>query len=383
MTKFEWERQLKKGIESLPRSEQQRVTDYYNELFADKIDAGMNEMEIISEFGNPYDVANKIIVDFYNDGKYSAKADEEEYSSAESLEDDLDAFCEDDADASANAKKSKAFRNSERKTKHNNAHKNRAEEVKAHAKSPAGLITMLCVLLFFVLGACFGKWHPAWMIFLLIPVVSSLVTAIKKRDYRLFCYPVFVVFLYLVFGFTCHAWHPLWILFITIPVYYMLGSYVSKNTSDNDVEEDDDVELEEKRVGKREKSGKRDESNVKEEKKKEKRNSGGGFAKTFAGILLAIVLVCVMVFVWTMVISLFIAGIGMICAGILACISAFLSMATAFEAGMIILGGALVSLGLGFVFAFGMSGLFKPCAKMCKEFGKSISRCFSGKEEVK
>ena len=64
MTKYEWERELKRHISALPKSEQAKIFDYYGEIFEDKIEAGMQEEQIIREFGNPYDVASRILSDF-------------------------------------------------------------------------------------------------------------------------------------------------------------------------------------------------------------------------------------------------------------------------------------------------------------------------------
>ncbi len=64
MTKYEWETELKKNIHRLPADEIARVLEYYDELFADKIERGYGETEIISQFGNPADVADKIISDY-------------------------------------------------------------------------------------------------------------------------------------------------------------------------------------------------------------------------------------------------------------------------------------------------------------------------------
>lgn len=72
MTKYEWESELRKNIHRLPSDEIKRVMEYYDELFADKIERGYGELEIISQFGNPVDVADKIISEYdgeFDDGK--------------------------------------------------------------------------------------------------------------------------------------------------------------------------------------------------------------------------------------------------------------------------------------------------------------------------
>lgn len=64
MTKYEWETELKRNIHSLPADEVKRVLEYYGELFDEMAERGKSEREIINEFGNPFDVANKILSEY-------------------------------------------------------------------------------------------------------------------------------------------------------------------------------------------------------------------------------------------------------------------------------------------------------------------------------
>ncbi len=64
MTKYEWETELKKNIHRLPADEINRVMEYYAELFEDYIERGKTETQIINEFGNPVDVADKILSEY-------------------------------------------------------------------------------------------------------------------------------------------------------------------------------------------------------------------------------------------------------------------------------------------------------------------------------
>lgn len=77
MTKYEWECELKKNIRNLPEAEIKRVMEYYTELFMDKAERGANEGAIISEFGNPVDVADKILSEYYVER--GAKGEGEKY----------------------------------------------------------------------------------------------------------------------------------------------------------------------------------------------------------------------------------------------------------------------------------------------------------------
>lgn len=64
MTKYEWESELRKNLYRIPEREQEKVFEYYNELFLDKVEQGGTEQTIIREFGNPFDVANRILADY-------------------------------------------------------------------------------------------------------------------------------------------------------------------------------------------------------------------------------------------------------------------------------------------------------------------------------
>lgn len=42
----------------------------------------------------------------------------------------------------------------------------------------------------------------------------------RKKVLLRFPYPVFITLCYLWLGFAFHLWHPAWLLFLTIPLYY-------------------------------------------------------------------------------------------------------------------------------------------------------------------
>lgn len=75
MTKYEWETELKRNIHRLPDDEIKRVMEYYGELFDDKAERGKSEREIIFEFGNPVDVADKILSEY--DGELKTDTESE------------------------------------------------------------------------------------------------------------------------------------------------------------------------------------------------------------------------------------------------------------------------------------------------------------------
>jgi len=87
---------------------------------------------------------------------------------------------------------------------------------------PTGVVATVVYL---ILGFAFHAWHPGWLVFLLIPVVDSIIACIRKRSPRAFAYPVFCAFAYLLLGFYVDgAWLWGWVVFVTIPVWEWITS---------------------------------------------------------------------------------------------------------------------------------------------------------------
>lgn len=85
------------------------------------------------------------------------------------------------------------------------------------ADFPLGLIA---IVIYITIGFMYGLWHPGWLIFFLVPIISSAIHAIKEKRADYFAYPVLVVWIFLCSGLVKNIWHPTWVLFLTIPVYY-------------------------------------------------------------------------------------------------------------------------------------------------------------------
>lgn len=92
----------------------------------------------------------------------------------------------------------------------------------------SGLAVMGAIIAYIVLGCFWNLWHPAWIIFLGIPLICSIPDVIYKRRLAKFPYPVLVVIVYLLLGFLLNGWHPYWFLFLTIPVYYIIVNPIDK-----------------------------------------------------------------------------------------------------------------------------------------------------------
>lgn len=82
------------------------------------------------------------------------------------------------------------------------------------------ILAALCGFLF--LGLAFDLWHPAWLLFLCVPVVYSVFQALAARTVRKFNYPLFIAALFLFLGFVFDVWQIAWIILLTIPIFYLI-----------------------------------------------------------------------------------------------------------------------------------------------------------------
>lgn len=91
------------------------------------------------------------------------------------------------------------------------------------------VIPFISLVIYLILGFTAEKgWSAGWLIFLLIPVVESFLSAVKSKDPSHFAYPVITAALFVGVGIIFGIWHPTWILFVTIPIYYAVCDGVKK-----------------------------------------------------------------------------------------------------------------------------------------------------------
>ena len=131
-----------------------------------------------------------------------------------------------------------------------------------------GVLFLLAVVGFILLGTLVGIWQAAWIVFFLPEVICSIARCIRKKNANLFNTPFFCCF---VFFFVCmflpaliegmpQLWHPMWVVFLFIPIYHSIcGAFFtafSKNwkpepevKADIDLtkDEDDDEDEEDKK----------------------------------------------------------------------------------------------------------------------------------------
>ncbi len=84
---------------------------------------------------------------------------------------------------------------------------------------------------FLLLGFLKNWWHPAWLLFLTIPIYYPVASAI--RNHRLnwldIVLPVAVTGAYIGLGIVYGLWHPLWLMLLAIPIYFGISSAVRQD----------------------------------------------------------------------------------------------------------------------------------------------------------
>lgn len=108
------------------------------------------------------------------------------------------------------------------------------------AQFPLGIIA---IVVYIAIGVCFDLWHPGWLIFLLVPIIGTLIGAIRHRNANLFAYPLLALFVFLYTGFVYSVWHPTWVVFLTIPLYYSLVGYIRRVGRKNREKDEYDKEM--------------------------------------------------------------------------------------------------------------------------------------------
>lgn len=98
-------------------------------------------------------------------------------------------------------------------------------------------LSMIAIVVYIMIGILFDLWHPGWLIFLLVPIISSFLCAVRNRNANLFAYPVLAVLVFLYSGLVHYVWHPVWAVFLTIPLYYSIVGYVREKRKEKEEDE--------------------------------------------------------------------------------------------------------------------------------------------------
>ena len=131
-----------------------------------------------------------------------------------------------------------------------------------------GVLFLLAVVAYVLLGSLAGLWGSAWIVVFIPEIICSIARAIRKKNAQNFnisflaCFAFFLVCMFLprvIEGFPEPLWHPMWVVFLAIPVYHTTVSAINKiigkevliqinNDDDDDNDDDEDKVVAEQKV---------------------------------------------------------------------------------------------------------------------------------------
>ncbi len=79
-----------------------------------------------------------------------------------------------------------------------------------------GITPLVVTVTYLFFGFTEGLWHPLWVLFLLIPLMSTILFSKKLLSMSLIV--LVVILSYLLMGFLWNLWHPGWLVFFVIPI---------------------------------------------------------------------------------------------------------------------------------------------------------------------
>lgn len=85
---------------------------------------------------------------------------------------------------------------------------------------------LVALIGYLAVGFTIKLWHPTWLIFLAIPAyyITAVAFLQKTEKKMLLTLPVYLyaVIIFLIIGLILNLWHPAWLVFLCIPLYYWL-----------------------------------------------------------------------------------------------------------------------------------------------------------------
>ncbi|MBE0701141.1 MAG: DUF1700 domain-containing protein, partial [Acholeplasmataceae bacterium] len=104
-------------------------------------------------------------------------------------------------------------------------------KLKRHKNTRAKLIALspfISLIVFFILGMVYDLWHPGWMVFLFIPIIS-IVLSTKTKETIIALSPFVTSITFILLGLYFDLWHPGWLIFLLIPIISIILNTKTKD----------------------------------------------------------------------------------------------------------------------------------------------------------
>ena len=106
-----------------------------------------------------------------------------------------------------------------------------------------GVLHLLAVVAFILLGTLANMWFNAWVVFFVPEIICSIARAVIKKNAHQVNMPFISAFIFFFVcmiypGMDANLWHPMWVVFLAIPIYYTTVTGIEKTMGiDRDAEE--------------------------------------------------------------------------------------------------------------------------------------------------
>jgi len=105
-----------------------------------------------------------------------------------------------------------------------------------------GLVTLIAVACFIILGFTTGAWYLVWMVFLAIPITAIIADfAAKKKDFSgslVGVVSLLAVIAFMLMGFLYSLWNIAWIVFLLIPISAIIMNIIKAAKKDEQKDEE-------------------------------------------------------------------------------------------------------------------------------------------------
>lgn len=112
-----------------------------------------------------------------------------------------------------------------------------------------GLLFLLATVAFILLGSLFNMWYNGWVVFFIPEIICSFARAIRKKNAQQVNVAIIAIFAYffvcmVIPGLDANLWHPMWVIFFIIPIYHTTISAfhkaIGKSDKDDESEKEDE-----------------------------------------------------------------------------------------------------------------------------------------------
>ena len=124
------------------------------------------------------------------------------------------------------------------------------EKIKIIDNTVVSISAILFTAIYLILGFILDNgWSHYWFLFILIPVPSSVVNMIARKNINHFRFEILLAAIYCAISMFSGLWHALWAMLLTVPIFRLISGLIMKNKRNpkqdlidafyKDVEEDD------------------------------------------------------------------------------------------------------------------------------------------------